>query len=138
MKSFGDIYCNIWFVPPSIKIEVHVFFNVVMTISIKLFFVFQRKMKKDPNAPKRPPTAYMQWLNENRSELKKENPGLSITELSKVAGQKWKTVDPKAKEVSLVGTCVFASTSYHKSTPLSDVLIDKFYFLRVNRDGERK
>ena len=74
----------------------------------------QRKPKKDPNAPKRPPTAYMQWLNENRSTLKKENPGLSITELSKVAGQQWKTVDPKTKEVNRYDRMYLITLHYYK------------------------
>lgn len=60
----------------------------------------QKKQKKDPNAPKRPSSGYMQWLNDNRADLKKENPGISITELSKVAGQKWKLVTAAEKQVN--------------------------------------
>ncbi|XP_076817468.1 FACT complex subunit SSRP1-like [Clavelina lepadiformis] len=58
----------------------------------------KRKAKKDPNAPKRPPSAYLQWLNDNRAKLKHENPGISITELSKLAGQQWSKVDRSVKE----------------------------------------
>ena len=79
----------------------HLLLNLVVRSKKVILAFLQRKPKKDPNAPKRPPTAYMQWLNENRSALKKENPGLSITELSKVAGQQWKTVDQQQKEVRL-------------------------------------
>lgn len=51
------------------------------------------KKEKDSNKPKRPQSAYFIWLNENREQIKKENPGISITEVSKVAGQKWKTIE---------------------------------------------
>lgn len=51
------------------------------------------KKEKDGNKPKRPQSAYFIWLNENREHIKKENPGISITEISKVAGQKWKTIE---------------------------------------------
>ena len=54
------------------------------------------KKKKDPNAPKKPLTAYMVWLGENRPALKAKYPGLSITELSKKAGELWKTLDDKS------------------------------------------
>ena len=47
------------------------------------------KTKKDPNAPKRPQSAYFLWLNANRALIKEENPGISITEISKKAGKMW-------------------------------------------------
>ncbi|XP_045130048.1 FACT complex subunit Ssrp1-like isoform X1 [Portunus trituberculatus] len=53
------------------------------------------KKEKDSNKPKRPQSAYFIWLNESREQIKKENPGISITEISKVAGQKWKTIENK-------------------------------------------
>jgi hypothetical protein len=33
------------------------------------------KAPKDPNAPKRPLTAYFMWLKENREKIKQANPG---------------------------------------------------------------
>ena len=45
---------------------------------------------KDENRPKRPMTAYFLWLNENRNKLKEEYPSLSLTELTKKAGELWK------------------------------------------------
>ena len=55
-----------------------------------------KKQKKDPNAPKKPLTAYMVWLGESRPALKAKYPGLSITDLSKKAGELWKTLDDKS------------------------------------------
>ncbi|XP_063599816.1 FACT complex subunit Ssrp1-like isoform X1 [Penaeus indicus] len=50
----------------------------------------RQKKEKDENKPKRAQSAYFIWLNEHREQIKKENPGISITELSKLAGQKWR------------------------------------------------
>ena len=41
-------------------------------------------------------SAYMLWLGEVREQIKQENPGISVTELSKVAGEKWKQLDDKS------------------------------------------
>jgi structure-specific recognition protein 1 len=48
------------------------------------------KKEKDENRPKRPQTAFFLWMNENREKIKKENPGLSLTEVTKKAGELWK------------------------------------------------
>ena len=55
----------------------------------------KRKGKKDPNAPKRPQSAYFIWLNEHREQIKTDNPGITITEISKKAGQMWGEVSDK-------------------------------------------
>ena len=63
-----------------------------------------KKGNKDPNAPKRPQSAYFLWLNENRDRIREENPGISITEVSKIAGELWKEVEDRT--VSLCGVIV--------------------------------
>lgn len=60
----------------------------------------KKRAKKDPNAPKKALSAYMIWLNETREEIKKDNPGISITELSKKAGLLWKNLDDKTVSYS--------------------------------------
>ena len=55
----------------------------------------KKKAKKDADAPKRPMSGYMLWLSEIREQIKGENPGISVTELSKVAGEKWKKIEDK-------------------------------------------
>lgn len=40
------------------------------------------------------------WLNDNRSRIKEEHPGISITELSKLAGKEWNSIGASVKEVS--------------------------------------
>lgn len=55
-----------------------------------------KKQDKDPNQPKRPQSAYFLWLNDSRETIKKDNPGITITELSKKAGELWKEIGDKS------------------------------------------
>lgn len=55
------------------------------------------KKDKDPNAPKRPMSAYFLWLKENRASIAKE--GMSVTDISKKAGELWKQIDAETKKV---------------------------------------
>lgn len=64
-----------------------------------MFSPFQSKKGKDPNAPKRPMSAYMLWLNASREKIKSDHPGISITDLSKKAGELWKAMSKEKKEV---------------------------------------
>lgn len=57
----------------------------------------KRSHKKDANAPKRPQTAYFLWMAENRDRIRKENPGMSVTEIAKKGGEEWKALDDKSK-----------------------------------------
>jgi len=47
----------------------------------------KRKKETDPNAPHRPPSSYFIFHKKMREELKKENPNLSIGEMSKLVGK---------------------------------------------------
>ncbi|XP_056626171.1 FACT complex subunit SSRP1a [Triplophysa dalaica] len=58
----------------------------------------KEKKVKDPGAPKRPMSGYMLWLNGNRERIKSENPGISVTEISKKAGEMWKLLGKERKE----------------------------------------
>ncbi|GAB1609898.1 hypothetical protein Ahia01_001275700 [Argonauta hians] len=57
----------------------------------------KKKKNVDPNRPKRPLSAYFLWLNENREKIKTDNPGISITDLSKKAGDLWRNLTDKSK-----------------------------------------
>ena len=59
----------------------------------------QGKKGKDPNAPKRPLSAYMLWLNANRDKIRSDSPGMSVTDVSKKAGELWKGMSKEKKEV---------------------------------------
>uniref|UniRef100_A0A8B9LUK1 FACT complex subunit SSRP1 n=3 Tax=Astyanax mexicanus TaxID=7994 RepID=A0A8B9LUK1_ASTMX len=58
----------------------------------------KEKKQKDIGAPKRPMSAYMLWLNSSRERIKGENPGISVTEISKKAGEMWKQLSKEKKE----------------------------------------
>lgn len=40
-------------------------------------------------------SAYMIWLGEHREQIKSENPGISIIDISRKAGEKWKQLTEK-------------------------------------------
>lgn len=46
--------------------------------------------------PKRPLSAYMLWLNENREQIKRENPGIKVTEIAKRGGELWRGLKDKS------------------------------------------
>nr|XP_033489444.1 FACT complex subunit SSRP1a isoform X1 [Epinephelus lanceolatus] len=58
----------------------------------------KEKKQKDTGGPKRPMSAYMLWLNSSRERIKSENPGISITEISKKAGEMWRQLGKDEKE----------------------------------------
>lgn len=57
------------------------------------------KKLKDPNAPKRPTSAYFAWAADNRDKVIKTMPvGYSVGELGKAQGLAWKKVDEETKK----------------------------------------
>ena len=49
--------------------------------------------------PKKPMSPYFLWLNEEgREEIKKDNPGIGVTDVAKAAGEKWKEIDEETKK----------------------------------------
>ncbi|KAK9193505.1 hypothetical protein WN944_004202 [Citrus x changshan-huyou] len=58
----------------------------------------EKKAKKDPNKPKRPPSAFFVFLEEFRKTFKKENPNVTaVSAVGKAAGGKWKSMSPAEK-----------------------------------------
>merc|ERR1712058_191726 len=58
----------------------------------------KRRGKKDPNAPKRGLSAYMFFANEQRENVREENPGISFGQVGKVLGDRWKALSEKQRE----------------------------------------
>lgn len=54
------------------------------------------KAKKDDGRPKRPTTAFMIYMTENREKIKSDNPGISFTDIAKKAGEIWKEMTDKS------------------------------------------
>ncbi|KAI9050887.1 hypothetical protein LZ554_005003 [Drepanopeziza brunnea f. sp. 'monogermtubi'] len=55
------------------------------------------KKKKDPNAPKRGLSAYMFFANEQRENVREENPGITFGQVGKVLGERWKALNDKQR-----------------------------------------
>ncbi|KAJ4295788.1 Non-histone chromosomal protein 6 [Collariella sp. IMI 366227] len=57
----------------------------------------KRRTKKDPNAPKRGLSAYMFFANEQRENVREENPGVSFGQVGKLLGERWKALSDKQR-----------------------------------------
>ncbi|KAL4716737.1 hypothetical protein ACJJTC_004856 [Scirpophaga incertulas] len=56
-----------------------------------------KKREKDANAPKRPVSAFMLWMNENRKRIVEENPGIKVTDIARRAGELWRDLKDKTE-----------------------------------------
>merc|ERR1711879_419872 len=59
--------------------------------------VEKKRGKKDPNAPKRGLSAYMFFANEQRENVREENPGISFGQVGKILGERWKALNDKQR-----------------------------------------
>nr|AFM85784.1 high mobility group protein [Callorhinchus milii] len=57
-----------------------------------------KKKKKDPNAPKRPPSAFFIFCSDHRPRIRGENPGISIGDVAKKMGELWSGLTAKDKK----------------------------------------
>ena len=55
----------------------------------------KKKMTKLPGQPKKNQSAYFLWMNHNREQIKKDHPGLSMTDMTKKAGEIWRDLADK-------------------------------------------
>ena len=81
-------------------------------------------------------SAYMLWLNANREKIKSDHPGISITDLSKKAGELWKAMSKEKKEV---GPGAFGSPCWwgELSLGLGGLLLGVGNWVLCRRDGAR-
>ncbi|KAJ3323186.1 FACT complex subunit [Blyttiomyces sp. JEL0837] len=56
------------------------------------------KTEKDPNAPKKALSAYIYFGNDAREQIKRENPGISMTEMMKKVGSMWAETSAEDKK----------------------------------------
>ena len=58
----------------------------------------KKKAVKDPNKPKRPPSAFFVFMEEFRKQFNKEHPeNKAVSAVGKAAGAKWKTMSEAEK-----------------------------------------
>jgi hypothetical protein len=60
----------------------------------------KEKKIKDPNAPKRPPSAYILFQNEIREDIRAANPGIAYKDVLNVVSERWKNLSESEKKVS--------------------------------------
>ncbi|KAJ3032528.1 Non-histone chromosomal protein 6 [Rhizophlyctis rosea] len=58
----------------------------------------KKKAKKDPNAPKKPLSAFIIFSNENRNRIKEENPSAEFRDIGRLLGNAWKEITETEKE----------------------------------------
>ena len=56
-----------------------------------------KRTKKDPDAPKRPMSAFLAFSNQRRRALKRDNPHATNADLSKMLSKQWKEATPEFK-----------------------------------------
>nr|XP_054375691.1 high mobility group protein B3-like [Pongo abelii] len=54
--------------------------------------------KKDPNVPRRPPSAFFLFCSEFRPKIKSTNPGISIGDVAKKLGEMWNNLNDSEKQ----------------------------------------
>nr|XP_054104232.1 high mobility group protein B3-like [Callithrix jacchus] len=59
------------------------------------------KKKKDPNAPKRPPSDFFLFCSEFHPKIKSTNPGISIGDVAKKLGEMWNHLNDSEKQPSI-------------------------------------
>ncbi|KAI7849180.1 hypothetical protein BDC45DRAFT_521414 [Circinella umbellata] len=57
---------------------------------------YRKRPKPDLNAPAKPPSAYVMFSNHLRAEMKNQN--LTFAEISKIIGEKWKSLSAEKKD----------------------------------------
>ncbi|KAJ0041505.1 hypothetical protein Pint_28710 [Pistacia integerrima] len=73
------------------------------------------KAPKDPNKPKRPPSAFFVFMEEFRQQFKRENPNnKSVAAVGKAGGAKWKSLSD-AEKAPYVARAESRKTDYNKN-----------------------
>lgn len=62
----------------------------------------RQKKEVDPNAPKRPASAYILYQNEARAEMKAKYPDLPYQELLSKLGEQWKNLGDDGQKVGII------------------------------------
>lgn len=73
------------------------------TLPVKKKILSETKMKKmkktDPNAPKRPKSAYMFFCADYRLQIKESDPTMKATDVMKQLGKYWKNLDSEQSDI---------------------------------------
>ncbi|XP_047312480.1 HMG1/2-like protein isoform X2 [Impatiens glandulifera] len=74
-----------------------------------------KKAAKDPNMPKRPPSAFFVFMEDFRKTFKEKNPNnKSVAAVGKAAGEKWKSMS-EAEKAQYVAKAEKRKVEYNKN-----------------------
>merc|ERR1719234_2281548 len=59
----------------------------------------RKKIKKDPNQPKRPLTPFFFFCAENRNAIKEKDPSRSVGDIAKILGAQWSQLTMDDKQI---------------------------------------
>jgi hypothetical protein len=86
---------------------------------------------KDPNAPKRPLSAYMYYSQAQRNATKEAHPDATFGELGKIMGAAWKELSEEDKKVRFAASeCDGARACWTRR-----LTSDSFYVSAVHEEG---
>ena len=60
----------------------------------------QKLLWRDENAPKPPLSAYLQFLSKTRETVRSQNPGMAVSDVTKVMGAMWREMPLDKKQVN--------------------------------------
>ncbi|ETO25247.1 hypothetical protein RFI_11891 [Reticulomyxa filosa] len=79
--------------------KIKLFIKTNKTVESESWGRFRKNKKtKDPNAPKKPQSAYFLFINDRRPKLKETHPDKKVTEMSKLLGAEWKDLSADKKK----------------------------------------
>ncbi|XP_075395156.1 high mobility group protein B4 [Tenrec ecaudatus] len=58
----------------------------------------RKRRKRDPQAPRRPPSSFILFCQEHYAQLKRENPSWSVVQVAKATGKMWSTTTDVEKK----------------------------------------
>lgn len=74
-----------------------VFFGLCQATHLPHSILPRAKKTKDPNAPKRPASAFLLYSIKRRPDIKSQHPDWTVTEISKHLGTEWKELSDEDK-----------------------------------------
>ncbi|XP_010643520.1 high mobility group protein B4 [Fukomys damarensis] len=58
----------------------------------------RKRRKRDPQAPRRPPSSFLLFCQDHYTQLKKENPNWSVVQVAKATGKMWSATTEAEKQ----------------------------------------
>ncbi|KAM7098714.1 high mobility group protein B4 [Molossus nigricans] len=73
----------------------------------------RRRRKRDPHAPRRPPSSFLLFCQDHYAELKRENPTWSVVQVAKASGKMW-SAKPDAEKQLYEQRAALLRAKYHE------------------------